>query len=396
MPGLTDHFGFTTLGPGEALSADGYKFPRGDRRLLDALLWTLFDHHHTGDPGVDNHPTTGFTLTPAATGGTYEGGLHLVYRYSVVDPNGVETAASPEQAIDLDPVVATPGAPAIDSINTGSGTLLPGNYAYRVTAYKGPNTAETEPSDPVSVNVVSPTSTNAITLLLPTSPTGADGFNIYRRKPGGTSYIYLASVAGGGPYTDDGSDVEDCDRRAPIANTTSTTNQVTVAPTAAIPAGWRWRLYRRIGAGGWNNSFLAEIPSGTTSYVDTGQAVTPGTPLDSTPLVPSPPKVDPSAEIDWSTAEIGGPTDELGFYGAAPIAQPSAYTQTYATADKTLAAYTPDDESVAYTGATDGEAKLADLNALRTAVENLRAFTEDTAAMLNAVVDDLQALGLVG
>lgn len=72
------------------------------------------------------------------------------------------------------------------------------------------------------------------------------------------------------------------------------------------------------------------------------------------------------------------------------------FTQTYATADATLSAYTPDDESVAYTGAADGEAKLTDLNALRVAYENLRAFTEDLAAFTNALIDAAQANGFVG
>lgn len=85
-----------------------------------------------------------------------------------------------------------------------------------------------------------------------------------------------------------------------------------------------------------------------------------------------------------------------GFFSQSAIAKPSAYTQTYSTADKTLGAYTADDESAAYTGAADSEAKLADLNALRVAVENLRAFTEDLAQHHNAVLDDLQALGLLG
>ena len=44
----------------------------------------------------------------------------------------------------------------------------------------------------------------------------------------------------------------------------------------------------------------------------------------------------------------------------------------------------------------DGEAKLADLNALRTAYENLRAFTEDAVQLLNYAVDKLQANGLLG
>lgn len=89
-------------------------------------------------------------------------------------------------------------------------------------------------------------------------------------------------------------------------------------------------------------------------------------------------------------------SQKLAFFNATPVVQPSAYTQTYSTADKTLSAYTSDPESSAYTGAADGEAKLADLNALRVAYENLRVFAEDLAAFVNSVVDDLQALGLVG
>ena len=40
-------------------------------------------------------------------------------------------------------------------------------------------------------------------------------------------------------------------------------------------------------------------------------------------------------------------------------------------------------------------ATVADLNALRVAYENLRAFVEDGIQMLNAVVDDAQAYGLL-
>jgi hypothetical protein len=77
-------------------------------------------------------------------------------------------------------------------------------------------------------------------------------------------------------------------------------------------------------------------------------------------------------------------------------------TQSYATADATLSAYTPDDESAAYTGINNLEAvgtpyaQVADLNALRTAYENLRAFSEDQAKLINYLVDSLQAAGWLG
>lgn len=90
----------------------------------------------------------------------------------------------------------------------------------------------------------------------------------------------------------------------------------------------------------------------------------------------------------------------IGFFGVTPVSRPAAYTQTYFTADHTLSAYTSDPESSVYTGQDNAQAgtvyaKVADLNALRTAYENLRAFTEDLAQMVNAAVDDLQALGLL-
>jgi hypothetical protein len=89
----------------------------------------------------------------------------------------------------------------------------------------------------------------------------------------------------------------------------------------------------------------------------------------------------------------------IGFFGVTPVARPAAYTQTYSTADRTLSAYSADAESTAYTGlgnAATGTpyAQVADLNALRTAYENLRAFTEDLAQLVNAMLDDDQAIGL--
>lgn len=90
---------------------------------------------------------------------------------------------------------------------------------------------------------------------------------------------------------------------------------------------------------------------------------------------------------------------KLAFFGATLQARAAALTQTYATADRTLSAYTADNESAAYTGIDNAQAgtvyaQLADLNNLRTAYENLRALTEDLAQFVNAVVDDLQAYGL--
>lgn len=93
-------------------------------------------------------------------------------------------------------------------------------------------------------------------------------------------------------------------------------------------------------------------------------------------------------------------TQKLGFWNAPPIPQPGPYVQSYTTADRTISAYAPSVQSAAFAGVDNSQtgtvyAKLADLNALRTSYENLRAFTEDVAQALNALIDDLQAMGLI-
>ena len=91
----------------------------------------------------------------------------------------------------------------------------------------------------------------------------------------------------------------------------------------------------------------------------------------------------------------------LGFWGASPVVQPSAYTQVYTTSTKTLAAYTPVVESTAFTGIASGQsgsvyAQVNDLNNLRAAYENLRSLGENVAQVLNALLNDLRSTGLLG
>jgi hypothetical protein len=105
-------------------------------------------------------------------------------------------------------------------------------------------------------------------------------------------------------------------------------------------------------------------------------------------------------------------TQKIGFYNATPIVRPSAYTQTFATADKTMAART----AAALTNNTGGTVSTtlaaitagaaytqADMLAVKNALASLadqvnkqRTDDLDTANVVNSIVDDLQALGLVG
>jgi len=91
-----------------------------------------------------------------------------------------------------------------------------------------------------------------------------------------------------------------------------------------------------------------------------------------------------------------GSGETLSFYGVAAVARPSAYTQTYATADKTHAAMTSIDPPAGGTGATAGAYDTAaNRDAMITSLTALRADVIDAKNLINSVIDDLQALGLL-
>lgn len=89
----------------------------------------------------------------------------------------------------------------------------------------------------------------------------------------------------------------------------------------------------------------------------------------------------------------------LGFFGATPISQPGTYSAGWSTADRTAPAYTAQPVNTPFTGGLLDllqAARLTDLNTVRLATENNRVFAEATRKQLNALIDDLRALGLIG
>jgi hypothetical protein len=89
----------------------------------------------------------------------------------------------------------------------------------------------------------------------------------------------------------------------------------------------------------------------------------------------------------------------LGFFGVTPVARPAAYTQTYATASRTIPALDVNDEPDAYTGIDNAQvgsvyAQASELEALRQAYQSLALHHALIVEVLNSVIDDLQALGL--
>lgn len=93
-----------------------------------------------------------------------------------------------------------------------------------------------------------------------------------------------------------------------------------------------------------------------------------------------------------STGSTGG----LAFFGVTPVAQPSALTQTYATATRTHA--NPTAAAVATTASTTttpfGYTTSAQADAIVTAVNALVADMANVKQFVNTLADDLQAYGL--
>jgi hypothetical protein len=100
-------------------------------------------------------------------------------------------------------------------------------------------------------------------------------------------------------------------------------------------------------------------------------------------------------------------TQKLGFFNATPVVQPSAYTQTYSTADKTHANFTSSDltgitasttgSALAEPGAAYSQSTLQqNFRRIQDQFVNLRGDVADLKQLVNSIIDDLQSLGLVG
>lgn len=270
MASKTTNYGLTKLDPGEDLDANGYAFVSSDRDRIDGLLALGREHVHTGASAALSDPTIAPSLTLDTTEGALTAGTTYRYRYTYVDEFGAETAASPEATVTTaDPVVA-PSGPTLSSVTTG-GLLNGGLYTYVLTAYVTTNTKETTRSSPKALSVAFTTSTNVITLTLPSLPTGATGFNVYRRGPGEVNYNYLDSVdmdvaTPPSTYDDDGSVNPNCSRFPPNTNNTNSQNNVTISlpgATPTVPAGATWKIYRSTVSGVWEATNLVQVTAET-------------------------------------------------------------------------------------------------------------------------------------
>jgi len=301
MAGSTPHYGLEKLRAGESMAQNSYQFTDADRDTIDSLLFVGAEsHRHTGAAGTGSSPTTAPSLSLNSTVGALPGGTRVSYKYSLVSPLGLESAASPEAFVTTPDLINSPAAPTLIVNATTGGTLVAGIYYYALSAYMPVQTSET-PAPNVAYISVPTGSTNSLRLTYPTLPTGAAGWNIYRKKPGQSDYFYLATVAAGPVnYIDTGSVIEDCDRRRPTVNKTSGANRVTVTLPAALPGpGWTWKVYRTLVTNSYINSLLHAVVEETsegsgvivTNYIDSGEGTYSGQPQPQSHLIGDPPKI---------------------------------------------------------------------------------------------------------
>ena len=316
MASYTDNFGLSKLTANDRMSDDDYKFSESDRDLIDAKLYLgAVGHTHDGSGvGIDDpDEPLGYTLSGGS--GSLPAGTTVRYKYTYVDQFGSETAASPELSVTTPPSVAKPGMPVLASSESG-GSLTRGSYFYALTAWKDTDTSETRMGTRAYKTING--STGTVTISFPSLPSGADGFNIYRRSPGSNQFWFLASVdlstaTPPDEYVDDGSIADSCVRGAPSTNSTSSLSSIELSlpgATPSVPEGYTWKLYRTYGSAPWENSLVSWVVeetsegSGVTlpTYEDLGGDTTSGMPPTTSQITGSPSKInmDDAAEVQGS------------------------------------------------------------------------------------------------
>lgn len=299
MADRTKRFGFTTLNKEtDRLDLHDWKFGVSDRNLLDLLLLYGEHHAHTGQTAATTRSAAP-TLVTSTTGGRIPAGTTVYYKVGVVDENGQEEIASEMAVAHTVDQVETPKRPELTPVLGGAGGLVPGKYSYAVSAYTGSSDLETQTS-PTMVTVLR--QTGSIVLTLPNYPSGADGFNIYRKGPTDRDMVLLTTVpVTTATYEDTGAQATNRHHLPPTANTTNMTNSVEVTPGVAVPAGSTWKIYRSFVPTQWDNSLVVWVGSSVSEYVDAGFQTQRGAPALTSSATGTAPQV-----ILTDMAEVSG------------------------------------------------------------------------------------------
>ena len=101
------------------------------------------------------------------------------------------------------------------------------------------------------------------------------------------------------------------------------------------------------------------------------------------------------AEAGSPTENIGKSGGKIGFYANTAVVKAGAYTQTYSTADKTIS--NPTAVAVGDLGnGASGASSTGNFDKIEVAIDALIADNLDLRKAITAIIDDLQAVGLVG
>lgn len=291
MASLSQFFQLQKLSDGDRISVNDHAFSYSNIDTIDRVLEKHDDALFSGDSVIDD-PTTPLSLDIETEGGSIPAGRTIRYKFTWVDASGAQTAASGEATITTPAPLARPSAPSLSILTTG-GTLLAGNYFYALSAYVGANTLETTMGTAGHYTVLSG-STNRVVVTLPTLPGGADGFNLFRRAPGETTYYYLETIdmqvaTPPTEYVDSGAVTPSYSRSPTPTNLTYSQNKIILTvpgATPTVPDGYTWKVYRTYINGQYDSSLLewvrteTEQDSGVISpeTVDYGRSTIIGSP----------------------------------------------------------------------------------------------------------------------
>ena len=280
MAGQSARWGFLKLNDlDDYLEMQNRRFVWADRDLLDKILTYAENHTHDGRSSDEGDPEPP-TVSESEDVGMIPAGTVVYYRAARVDDRGQQHRSSGMVAVTTPPQIPSPDAPMLTKTN---GSLLAGEYQYAISAFTGISKAETRVS---SEAVTFLTRAGGVTLTMPDPPSGADGFNIYRKAPGERELCYVTNVPVDTDWTDDGSYQVDLRHRVPGSNRTNSYNAFDVAFDVA--AGESWDLYRTYDPTDWEDSF---VERSTGTITDLGVDTQPGMPPVASGLVGSPPKI---------------------------------------------------------------------------------------------------------
>jgi hypothetical protein len=288
MGSRTSRFGFVTFdNETDDLSYMDYKAFVADREAMDRLLRIACEAHtHTGKQ-FSQIPGSAPLLELSSVGGSLPPNQPFYYKVSIVDVYGQEQVASSVAVIYTPVQVPTPDAPGL--VADTYGMLPPGDYQYCLSAWAVDELQETAISPITTVSLRGTGS--AVQIVRPSLPSGAEGFNVYRKGPTEAGFLRLFSVYADAEdqyLRDDGSWTR-ANFSAPDENTTFATSSVNIDTDVDLQPGETARIYRSYDGADWDHSFIGW--TNTLPFVDVGAPSGAGYPPDVSAGVGGAPKI---------------------------------------------------------------------------------------------------------